>query len=353
MALSYQNQPFRVCPRCRVALPLHVVVCYNCGYTLAPLYTENMATGNQQAWTGSAAPTNQWAENTVPQQGWAANSIGSNPPSWAENPAPASQPLPERRRREDREKKRAGLIYFGISLLAVFALVFAGLRGAHITPGMLENMVLKTNPPRKIIYAPPKATPLFSDPLINDASGWNLQSSPGEYVVAVGSAGLTLESDQHKLLWELLPGERSYGNFTLVVNAALTKGEQNNGYGVYIRGTADKESDLATYYRFELYGDGSYAIFKGVVNNNGVSSAIKIAGYTLNPAIQKAGKVNHLMIVAKGASLALIVNGKMVKSIDDSSYAAGSIALFVSNLLQASAGAQAQFSQLAIYPTGQ
>jgi hypothetical protein len=241
-------------------------------------------------------------------------------------------------------------MYFVSTLLAVFVLAFAGLHGAGITPTTLVQAISHTRPPQKITYAPPKVRPLFADPLINDASGWNLQSSPGKYSVALGSAGLTLESDQHKLLWELLPGQRSYSNFTLVVNAALKKGDQNNGYGVYIRGTANKESDLATYYRFELYGDGSYAIFKGVVDASGASSAMKIAGYLLSTAIQKAGKVNQMMIVAKGASLALIVNGQMVKSFNDASYQAGTIALFVSNLPEARAGAQAQFSQLAIYP---
>ena len=67
-------------------------------------------------------------------------------------------------------------------------------------------------------------------------------------------------------------------------------------------------------------------------------------------AIQKQGKVNHIMIIAKGASLSLIVNGQLLKVISDHSYANGSVALFVSNLPQAQPGAQAQFSQFAIYP---
>lgn len=290
MSLLYQNQPFRLCPRCRAALPLQVLVCHNCGYIVSSKYADRA------------------------------------------------------------RKTRAALLYFVVTMLAVFALAFAGLHGAGITPAMLEQALLHSHSPRKTTYTPPQGTPLFADPLINDTSGWNLQSSPDNYIVTVSSSGLTLESDQHKLLWELLPGERSYSNFTLVVNAALTKGDQNNGYGVYIRGTANVQSDLATYYRFELYGDGSYAIFKGVVAAGGMSSSIKIAGYTLNSAIQKAAKVNHIMIVANGALLALIVNGQMVKSIDDASYEAGSVALFVSNLPAVRTGAQAQFSQLAIYP---
>ncbi len=378
MSLLYRDQPFQVCPRCQAALPMQVLVCHNCGCIVSSKYADrardrlernttadrqqplpmNSAQGsNQQPWVSNVVGNNQqpWAGQNIPPQRWAGNSTAGNPLVQTGNSVPGNQALPGWGRKEDRsqDKTRAALLYFVITLLAVFVLAFVGLRGAGVTPTMLEQALLHTPPPHKITYAPPKGTPLFADPLINDTSGWNLQSSPGDYLVAVSSNGLTLESDQHRLLWELLPGERSYSNFTLIVNAALTKGDQNNGYGVYIRGTANEESDLATYYRLELYGDGSYAIFKGVVGASGAASAIKIAGYTLNPAIQKAGKVNHIMIVAKGALLELIVNGKMVKSIDDASYGAGSIALFVSNLPEASGGAQAQFSQLEIFPVGQ
>lgn len=161
---------------------------------------------------------------------------------------------------------------------------------------------------------------------------------------------LTLEVDQHNLLWELLPGERTYSNFILTADAELAQGGQNNGYGIYIRGTANQNSDLATYYRFEVYGDGTYAVFKGVVNASGQSISTQIVDYALSPAIQKQGKVNHIMIIARGASMSFIVNGQLLKTVSDRSYASGAVALFVSNLPQAKPGAQAQFSQLTIYP---
>src|SRR5581483_1731714 len=103
-------------------------------------------------------------------------------------------------------------------------------------------------------------------------------------------------------------------------------------------------------YRFELYGDGSYAIFKGAVDANGVSATTKLVDYTLNPAIKKQGGLNKIMIIAKGASLSFIVNGQLLKTITNNSYASGTIALFVSNLPQAKPGAQVQFTQFAIYP---
>jgi hypothetical protein len=159
-----------------------------------------------------------------------------------------------------------------------------------------------------------------------------------------------MEVDKNKLLWEPLPGAISYGDFTLTVNAVFAKGDQNNGYGIYIRGAAGKDSDLDTYYRFELYGDGSYAIFKGTVDQSGAYTATKVINYTLSSAIQKQGKPNHIMILARGASMSFIVNGQLLKTFTDASYEAGSIALFVSNLPEAKPGMQVQFSQFALYP---
>lgn len=210
----------------------------------------------------------------------------------------------------------------------------------------------RVSPPKVIAYTLPKETPLFAESFSNDVNGWNLQSSPSNYRVTLGNGVLGLQIEKHNLLWELLPGERTFSNFTLTVGAVLSQGDQNNGYGVYIRGTSNQRTDLATYYRFELYGDGSYAIFKGTSDARGNSIVTKMVDYTLNPAIKKRGEVNQIMIIAKGAALSLVVNGQLLKAIKDTSFSSGSIALFVSNLSQAKPGAQAQFSQFAIYPAG-
>lgn len=248
-----------------------------------------------------------------------------------------------------RKRKRAALIYFTCIFLAVVLLSFAGIHGAGLSLSSVSKLFSNSAATPKVAYPMPKGTPLFADPFVNDLNGWNLHSLPHDYTVNVGNGALTLEMDKNKLLWEMLPGERSYSNFTLTVNATLSKGDQNNGYGVYIRGTANNQSDLATYYRFELYGDGSYAIFKGVVDQSGNANSVKLASYTLNRAIQKAGKVNHIMIIAKGSALSFVVNGQLLQTVSDTSYSSGSIALFVSNLPEAKPGAQVQFSQLAIY----
>ncbi len=264
---------------------------------------------------------------------------------------PASKPAPARKDRIETDqsplRKRATLIYFATVIVVIVVVAFASLHAAGIS---LTSLTPQKGTTSAVAYPLPKAVPLFADSFLNDASGWNLQNSPGNYAVNVSNGTLTMQVNKNKLLWELLPGTISYGDFTLTVNAVLAKGDQNNGYGLYIRGAANPGSDLATYYRFELYGDGSYAIFKGTIDQNGNSTATKIVNYTLNPAIQKQGKINHIMILAKGASLSFIVNDQLLKSFTDTSYASGSIALFASNLPEAKPGIQVRFSLLAIYP---
>ncbi len=250
---------------------------------------------------------------------------------------------------KDRPVRNATLLYFTTVVLVVVVVAVMGLHAAGISLATLAALTPRGAATPAVTYSVPEATPLFADSFVNDASGWNLQSSPGNYQVTMGNGMLTLEIDKNKLLWEPLPGTVSYSDFTLTVNALLAKGDQNNGYGLYIRGAAGPESDLDTYYRYELYGDASYAIFKGIVDQNGKSTATKIVNYTLSSSIRKQGQLNHIMLIARGASLSFIVNGQLLKTFTDASYPSGSIALFASNLPEAKPGIQVQFSQLALY----
>ena len=139
-----------------------------------------------------------------------------------------------------------------------------------------------------------------------------------------------------------------FTDFRLEVDADLSQGDPINGYGVIIRGALDTSGTFKTYYRFELFGNGQYAIYKGVQSGSGTSDMMLVA-VTSNNAIYQQGSINHMSITAKGASLTLTVNGVMVKSITDGDYSTGSVALFVSNVPGAAPMAQATFSKLAVY----
>lgn len=267
---------------------------------------------------------------------------GAMAPGYGQQPARQPVQAPTSRKRPN-----IGLIV-GIGILLV-VLTGGGLAGyAFIKASQTTaSSIIPT-------VAPPTPTPsvpaLFSDSFKDNAKGWNLTGDPGKFSVAVGNGSLVLEDDDNKLLWELLPGNNKFNDMKLVVDAKLSKGVQNNGYGVYIRGASNQNTDLATYYRFELYGDGTFAVFKGVVDATGNSTGSTLVDYTTNSAILKQGSVNHIAIIAKGPSMALIVNGQTLTTVSDISYTSGTVALFVSNLKGSPPGAQATFTHFAIYP---
>ena len=310
MSSPYQVRSALTCPRCNVVLPLNETACYNCGTRLTP-------------------------------------SVASIPVSSLKTPTPSQL----RKHNDQRPSKRASLVYFVVTLLVIAIFGYAGIRASGFSFSSLTGSTYTgaANGLFKESFPALKGSPLFADSFTGDTSGWNLQSVPGNYTVNIGGGALALENDKQKLLWEPLPGTRTYGNFALTANATLTKGDANNGYGFYIRGTAGQGNELASYYRFELYGDGSFAIFKGSTNANGQSVDTKLVNFLLNPAIAKKGKTNHVLIIARGSRLSFIVNNHILQTVTDTSYTSGSVALFVSNLPEAKPGAQAQFSQLVVY----
>ena len=299
------------CPRCNTILPLNETACYNCGYRLTP--------------AASRLPNTSAKTAITPQM--------------------------VRQQQRQGPSKRASIIYVTVALLVIFLFGYAGLRASGLSLASLKPPATHTivHPALTESYPATKGAPLFVDKFINDSSGWNQQSVPGSYTVTLGSGVLALENDKQSLLWESLPGTMTYNNFQLTINARLSKGDQNNGYGVYIRGAANGGNDLATYYRFELYGDGSYAIFKGTTDAAGKTVDTKLVDFLLNSAIAKKGNTNRIRIIARGPKLSFIVNDHLLQTVTDTSYTSGSIALFVSNLPEAKPGVQVQFSNLAVY----
>lgn len=250
-------------------------------------------------------------------------------------------------RSSPQEKRNSGVGFVvGVGLLIIL-LVGGGLAGYYyFIMHHAQNSTSRNSTSSAVVT--PTAPPLFSDTFTSNNMGWDLTSYPGKFSVKVGGGSLVLEDDQNKLLWEIVPN-KNYSDFRLDVNAKLTSGDPNNGYGVFIR-ASDQGGGLGTYYRFELYGDGTFAIFKGSLDASGTPQSAIVQGYVVNPAIAKIGQVNHITIVSKGPNMTLIVNGQKIYTYTDDNYKGGSIALFVSNLPKLTPGAQATFTKLAIYP---
>jgi hypothetical protein len=257
---------------------------------------------------------------------------------------PSSNPLPPPPRRRPRLMLVVSLAALAVIVVAG-GLLFSFLSGTH-THEQSGPTAVKTVPT-------PDATPLFADQFASNKNGWNTQSDPGKFSASVGGGTLTLEDDNHSLLWEMVPGQNGnklYGDFQLFVDATLTQGDQNNGYGVFMRAALDQSgTDFNEFYRFSLYGDGSFAIYKGTSNSNGTVTNSTLVEDTVNAAIQTGGQVNHIVITAKGSTMSFMVNGQTLSTITDDSYASGLVALFVNNLTTSKTNAQAKFSNFAIF----
>lgn len=396
----FGGQPPPRCQRCGVPLAPNVVNCMNCGAPVA------LPQAMGQAWTGAQSPSSvvwggstaqvppgvgqfggqQWGQPVPPpsgqlpfaqpfsfshnapgqsqqlgdpfspqllsfnnNQGFPQQPSSSSPPGTWQNYWPESMnaqalngyawsPVDEKRR------PRVGLVILIVSLVII---VLAS--GGFASFLLLNNQANKSTPTETAGIPTPSVKPLFSDSFNNNNNKWDLSGTPGKFVVSIGGGSMVLEDDENKLFMEVVPGS-TFADFRLDVDAKLSKGDPNNGYGVFVRGALNQDGNLDTYYRFELYGDGTYAVFKGFLDASGNLQSTRVAGYATDPAILKEGQVNHITILATGSSMTFVVNGKSLVTYSDSSYKSGSVALFVSNLPKLNPGAQATFSSLAIYP---
>ena len=388
------GQLIRRCFRCGTPLPPNGAICGNCGaYNALPLngwgqaqavqgqvYGQAPVPGPLQAQipaTGSLwGYANNAAMPAAPAQAqfaaWGQPSATAVPETYAQPvrpsqssqfqpspfaPALAGMPAPNQSvytnnyssydyyqdQQEKRGPGRIGLmILIGLLLLLVIG---GGLTGVlyysshdQSTPAATPTLVIKT----------PTVKPLFRDTFTNNSTGWLVTSGQGKFSALVGGGLMTLEDDDNKLLWDILPG-KTFSDFRLDVDARLTKGNQNNAYGVYIRGASTATSDIGTYYRLELYGDGTFAIYKGIQDSNGNTENNRVT-YQANAAIYKEGQTNHITVIARGGTMVFMVNGVTIYTYPDTSYRGGLIAMFVSNLPGLAPGAQATFANLAIFP---
>jgi hypothetical protein len=248
-------------------------------------------------------------------------------------------------------KRRSGfkLLAVVVALLLVLAAggvgVFALVHRAATVSGTAA-----THQPSQVA-ATPTVPPLFSDNFANNNHSWDLTSVPGHYSVTLSNGQLLLEEDNNHIWPEFVPGQ-TFDNFRLEVDAAITKGTQDNsGFGVYIRASSKANVALAAYYRFALYGNSYYAVFKGSVDAAGQPQQEQsLVKYLQTTALKPLGQVNHIEIIAKGATMTLAVNGQTLTSVTDDSYKSGLIALYVSNLAGTQKGVTVAFSNLVIYP---
>ncbi|HEX7733247.1 MAG TPA: hypothetical protein VF458_00235 [Ktedonobacteraceae bacterium] len=271
--------------------------------------------------------------------------MAPNRPAWTRRPSGDDY---DDDRGKGKNRPGAGVVIVIIVLLVVL-LGGGGYGGYYFYKHRNDGAATPTTTTQAI--ATPTGTPQFSDFFKNNANKWDTHPPAGAQVTLNGDGKLVLESDNNKLFPEFVPGGKTYADLEVDVDAGLSGGDPNNGYGVYIRTASTQNSVLGLYYRFEIYGNGLFYIYKGSVDNNGAAQANSLKN-SLQPsnAIALTGKPNHLTIIAKGQTLTFKVNGTILASFTDPSYKSGNVALFVSQVKDATSSARATFQNLAIFP---
>ncbi len=347
------GQTIQSCMRCGLPLLPDVPVCRNCGwYNAFPPQqfangVPNMQGQKQQANYNGFANAQPGTYNAPP----AAPGNTFQPAMNGFAQGNFYQQIQSPQSPQSPKKRGPNVVAILLVIIALLLLIGGGSIAGYFFfyRNQGQNMVSVTPTPVTIVT--PSIKPLFSDNFQNNANKWNLTSSPGQYSVTVGGNQMVLEDDHNKLLWEIVPGQ-TFADFQLEVDAKLTKGDKTNGYGVYIRGIASQGIDIGLFYRFELYGDGTFAAYKGTLDANGnpLDTSLTNNDYIPNAAIQTEGNTNHITIIARGGRMEFKVNNVSVFTLNDSTYKGGEVALFVSNLPKNPPVAQAIFTHLAIFP---
>ena len=365
--LSMSN---RVCQQCGTPLAPGQEFCSNCGshYASSGAYDPTQrATSYPGAQPPPVAPT-QYAGPSSPYSspaygdspyGSPNTSYGSQEQSYAPPPPPLpavpyagayGQPqqfgggFPQAPQPQ-KKGPNVGLIIGIIALLVVLVgggVFLLGRSGGGSTnnPSNPTSVVSGTAP---VVTSAPTPQALFSDNFANNNNGWATGSATG-LSRSISNNALVMTENNHKILVESLPTTTVFDDFMVTVNFTLTQSDQNDGAGVYVRGDSNLDHD----YRIEVFGDNTYFIGKEYLDSNKTGKVTSIVAPTKADALHPVGQENKMTVVMKGPTLVLLLNDTVVKTITDSDYTRGQIALFAENGTTSS-GVKASFSTVAVY----
>jgi len=179
-------------------------------------------------------------------------------------------------------------------------------------------------------------TVLFQDDFSDTSSGWDrVQTDEGVTDYDSGTYRIFVDKTQHDY-WAN-PG-RSFTDAQVEVDATKVAGPDQNDFGLICR-----SQDTKNFYAFIVGSDGTYAIEK--FSDSG-SEILGSDAMQQSDAIRQGAATNHLRADCVGDSLSLYVNGQLVHSVTDSSYASGDVGLIAGTYDEA--GADIAFDDLVV-----
>jgi hypothetical protein len=183
----------------------------------------------------------------------------------------------------------------------------------------------------------PALTPLpYADDFSTADGGWKTASDEAIKIeVQDGALHFTID-DLDTIAWST-PKDKRFGDFVLDVDATQVAGPNDNTYGVIFRYQDDRN-----FYRFDISGDGYFAVFK---RKDGAWS--KVQDYVESAAVTQGNATNHLQVIAQGNQFTFNVNGETVKTFSASDFSSGNIGLTAGTLFE-NAGVHIAFDNLTV-----
>ena len=166
----------------------------------------------------------------------------------------------------------------------------------------------------------PSGSVLFQDNFSDIESGWKgtFNSNDG-YIGYFDGTYRFLISNPGRMYWS--GPDLEFSDVRVEVDAFKKSGPVNDDYGLVCRA-----KDEANFYFFVISSDGYYGIGKTV---GGAQSLLDSKGMPPSESIRQGAAVNHLRVDCVGEQLAFYVNGDLLDTVQDDSFASGSVGLVV------------------------
>ncbi len=181
---------------------------------------------------------------------------------------------------------------------------------------------------------------ILSDPLSQNIHNWPIASSGSMIYVFKDGAYHITDNDNNRGAPAILPDLKMDGPFAYTLTMEEIKGDDtsvNNEFGIIIRASIQDKNGkvLATFYTFEVLNKpgGEYQFWKYDNSQGSSVNPWKNIGHQAFGKEFHEGQgpksINTFKVVTNGKNFTLIVNGKQVWTVQDSSFASGGIGMLV------------------------
>jgi serine/threonine protein kinase len=181
---------------------------------------------------------------------------------------------------------------------------------------------------------------ILSDPLSQNIHNWPIASSGSMVYAFKDGAYHITDNDKTRGAPAILAGLQLNGSFAYTLTMEEIKGDDtsvNNEFGMIIRASIQNKNGkvVTTFYSFEVLNKpgGEYQFWKyDDSRGSSVNPWKELGHHPFGKEFHQGHgpkSINTFKIVAKGKNFTLIVNGKQVWAVQDSSFASGGVGMLV------------------------